>query len=205
MLLEAGASEVTAIEPSAAFDVLRQNLKEQSDRIVFLKNEGHEIPEREFDFVVSIGVIHHIPDPAPVVAASLRALKPGGKMIVWLYGKEGSGLIVNGIRTLRQITTHLPHVLLVGITHLLTLLLDVYIFACTHAPGLPLAEYITNVVGRFSRSKRHLVIYDQLKPAYAKYYSETEARALLESNGFADVRLHFRYGYSWTVIGTRPG
>ena len=55
-----------------------------------------------------------------------------------------------------------------------------------------------------SRKKRFLVIYDQLKPAYAKYYTGAEAEALLRKAGFVDVRAHHRRGYSWTVIGTRP-
>lgn len=48
------------------------------------------------------------------------------------------------------------------------------------------------------------MIYDQLNPAYAKYYRRDEARALLEDAGFQDVRLHHRHGYSWTVLGTHP-
>ena len=203
MLLEAEAREVTAIEPSAAFEVLRRNLEAETDRVVLLQVAGNEIPEGRFDFVVSIGVIHHIPDPNPVIAASFRALKPGGRMVVWLYGKEGSGLIVNGIRGLRSVTTRLPHVLVAGIAHVLNFALDIYVLGCRRVPGLPLGDYVRNVVGRFSRSKRYLVIYDQLRPAFAKYYSQAEARALLEENGFADVRTHFRYGYSWTVVGTR--
>jgi SAM-dependent methyltransferase len=204
MLLQAGASEVTAIEPSAAFEVLKRNLAGDADRVILLNKAGHEIPtDREFDFIVSIGVIHHIPEPNPVIGASLRALRPGGRMIVWLYGKEGSGLIVQGIRALRAVTTRLPHFLVASIAHLLALALDLYILACRHISRLPLSDYVTNVVGRFSRSKRYLVVYDQLKPAYAKYYSEAEARALLASNGFSDVQLYFRHGYSWTVVGTR--
>ncbi|MEH2499500.1 SAM-dependent methyltransferase [Bradyrhizobium sp. AZCC 1678] len=204
MLLQAGAKEVTAIEPSAAFEVLKRNLVQHADRVVFLNKAGHEIPtDGQYDFVVSIGVIHHIPDPRPVIAASLRALAPGGRIIVWLYGKEGSGLIVSGIRALRALTTRLPHFFVAAIAHFLLLALDVYIVACRLLPGLPLGDYIRNVLGRFSRSKRYLVVYDQLRPAYAKYYSEAEARGLLESNGFADVQLHFRHGYSWTVVGTR--
>jgi SAM-dependent methyltransferase len=205
MLLLAGAREVTAIEPSAAFEVLKRNLAGDADRVILLNKAGHEIPtDREFDFIVSIGVIHHIPEPNPVIGASLRALRPGGRMIVWLYGKEGSGLIVQGIRALRAVTTRLPHFLVASIAHLLALALDLYILACRRISRLPLSDYVTNVVGRFSRSKRYLVVYDQLKPAYAKYYSEAEARALLASNGFSDVQLHFRHGYSWTVVGTRP-
>jgi hypothetical protein len=48
-------------------------------------------------------------------------------------------------------------------------------------------------------------MYDQLNPAYAKYYTRTEAIDLLERAGFVNVRVHHRHGYSWTVIGEKPG
>ena len=205
MLLMAGAKEVVAIEPSAAFEVLKRNLAGDTDRVTFLNRAGHEIPAGlDLDFILSIGVIHHIPDPAPVIEAARRALHPGGKLIVWLYGAEGSGLIVHCIRALRRVTTRLPHAMVAAIAQVLTIALDAYILGCRHLRFLPLRDYVLNVVGRFPRSKRYLVVYDQLRPAYAKYYSEQEARSLLQSGGFEDVRLFFRHGYSWTVIGTRP-
>jgi hypothetical protein len=52
--------------------------------------------------------------------------------------------------------------------------------------------------------KRRVVIYDQLNPAYAKYYTRAEAFAALADHGFADVRIHHRHGISWTVVGTKP-
>ena len=55
------------------------------------------------------------------------------------------------------------------------------------------------VVGRLDAAKIRLVIYDQLKPAYAKYYTCEEARALFEDAGYSDVTLHHRHGYSWTI------
>jgi len=48
-----------------------------------------------------------------------------------------------------------------------------------------------------------LIIYDQLRPTYAKYYTGAEACALLASAGFSDVRAHHRHGYSWAVVGTK--
>ncbi|MCA1532174.1 hypothetical protein I6F21_06320 [Bradyrhizobium sp. NBAIM03] len=86
--------------------------------------------DAEFDLIVSIGVIHHIPAPNPIV--QLRCERPGGRMIVWLYGEEGSGLIVQSIRALRAVTTRLPHVMVAAIASLLTLALDVYIFGCRY-------------------------------------------------------------------------
>ncbi|WP_145831617.1 hypothetical protein [Bradyrhizobium huanghuaihaiense] len=61
-----------------------------------------------------------------------------------------------------------------------------------------------SVLAKFPRSVRRLTIYDQLNPAYAKYYTRAEAEALLSDAGFADVQLYHRHGYSWTVSGTRP-
>jgi len=52
-------------------------------------------------------------------------------------------------------------------------------------------------------AKRRVVIYDQLNPAYAKYYTREEARDVLERNGFSEVHLHHRHGYSWTMVGTK--
>jgi len=64
---------------------------ERSCRITALNLSGDRLPvEPQCDLVVSIGVLHHIPDPDPVVAAAYRALVPGGRLLVWLYGREGN-------------------------------------------------------------------------------------------------------------------
>jgi hypothetical protein len=63
--------------------------------------------------------------------------------------------------------------------------------------------YMLEVMGRLAPDKRRIGIYDQLNPAYAKYYTKQEAVVLLESNGFTDIRIHHRHGYSWTLVGTR--
>jgi hypothetical protein len=47
------------------------------------------------------------------------------------------------------------------------------------------------------------VIVDQLNPQWAKYYDRESALKLLQKNGFADVRIHHRHGYSWTVTGVK--
>ena len=206
MLLTAGAAHVVAIEPSQAVEVLRRNLQNDAQRVEILNVRGDQIPTGlDLDFVVSIGVLHHVPDPVPVAAAAYQALRPGGRIVVWLYGKEGNRLVVAMIEAMRSVTTRLPHSLLALLASACNLVLDLYIPMCRVFRFLPLADYARNVIGKFDRRKRYLVIYDQLKPAYAKYYTEREARDLLESAGFADVALYQRHGYSWTAIGRRAG
>jgi len=204
MLLAAGAAHVTAVEPSRAMSVLKRNTERNSSRITYLECRGDELPpEPQQDAVVSIGVLHHIPDPKPVVAAAYHALKPGGWMLAWLYGREGNAAYLGLVLPIRKLTTKLPHAVLAPICRFLNLVLAVYIWLARRFP-LPLGGYMTEVIGRFSPDKRYLVIYDQLKPAYAKYYRRDEAFRLLEEAGFTDVKIHHRHGYSWTVFGRRP-
>jgi len=71
-------------------------------------------PSGDLDPVVSIGVLHHIPDPAPVVRAAFHALKPGGTMLAWLYGREGNEAYLAVAEPLRIVTRRMPHALLAG-------------------------------------------------------------------------------------------
>jgi SAM-dependent methyltransferase len=207
MLLEAGAGRVYAIEPSpAAFRVLQHNVGETSrpDDVTLINARGDDWRVAEpLDYVVSIGVIHHIPDPAEVMRTAYAALKSRGRMFIWVYGREGHASYLALARTLRRVTTRLPHALLVGTVWMLYGLLVVYRHVGLLVP-VPLAAYIETILWRMTPEKRRLVIYDQLKPAYAKYYSQGEAQALFELAGFINIRSHHRHGYSWSVVGEKP-
>jgi SAM-dependent methyltransferase len=203
MLLEAGAKQVFAIEPSDAFEVLCRNIAEP-EKVTRLKITGDQLPAYgDLDYVFSIGVLHHIPDPASVVDAAFKALRPGGHFLVWLYGKEGNSLYLSLIGPLRMLTKRLPHFILVFFVQIMYWPLVLYIKLCRWL-ALPLRRYMLSVLEKMSPEKRRLIIYDQLNPAYAKYYTREEAIKLLEDAGFIDVRIHHRHGYSWTVIGTKP-
>ena len=203
MLVEAGASEVVAIEPSDAFEVLRANVAQHGPKIKLVRGRGESIAaERDLDLIVCIGVLHHIEDPLPVVSAACQALRKGGRLVVWLYGREGNRQYLALIQPLRLVTRRLPHWALSAFCWTLTAVADFYAAACRVAP-LPLRQYMTKVYARMSRRQRHLIIYDQLNPRYARYYTKDEAAALLTAAGLINVRVHHRHGYSWTVCGDR--
>ena len=169
-----------------------------------LKITGDQLPAYgNLDYIFSIGVLHHIPDPAPVVEAAFKALRPGGHFFVWLYGKEGNGLYLTLIRPLRALTKRLPHFMLASLVEIMYWPLVLYIKFCHRLP-LPLRGYMLSVLDKMSPEKRRLIIYDQLNPSYAKYYTQFEAEKLLSDGKFVNIRIHHRHGYSWTVIGTKP-
>ncbi len=203
-LLDLEASHVYAIEPSKSVSVIERQFQGEA-RVSVLNVPGDQIPNNlDLDYVISIGVIHHIPEPGPVIRAAFEALKPGGKFIVWLYGKEGNRLYLAIARPLRALSSILPSRIVAALSWALEFPLRLYIAAACLSPvDLPLGEYMIQVLGRLPADKRRLVIYDQLKPAYAKYYLRSEVLKLMQQVPFS-VELHHRMGYSWVAIGTKP-
>jgi SAM-dependent methyltransferase len=204
MLLDAGVMRVVAVEPSEAFDVLKRNTFMVSDKLELLHIKGEDLSYQDtFDFAFSIGVIHHIVDPVPVIKAVYNSLRPGGRFFVWVYGQEGNEFYLSLILPLRLLTPHLPHCILVGLVWFLDFFLVAYMKLCNFFP-LPLKDYLLKVLKNFSPEKRRLVIYDQLNPSHAKYYRLEELEQLLSRGGFEDIKIYNRHGYSYSAVGSKP-
>jgi len=199
IFLDAGADHVIAIEPSDAMNALKANTRNRQGRITYLQTTGDRIPaDGALDYVFAIGVLHHIPDPLPVLRAARAALKPGGSFFAWVYGSEGNGLYINALNALRFIATRVPHGVLVMIVWLLYGPLRLYMAAARVLP-VPLRRYVTEVLGKLDGPTIRLVVYDQLNPLHAKYYSREEVTDLFVHAGYRQVRLYHRHGYSWAV------
>ena len=202
--IDAGAAHVYAVEPSDAFEVLRENTRVPGGRVSYLHLSGADIPPNlELDLALSIGVLHHVDDPAKVLRAAHRALKPGGRIAIWVYGRENNGLYLAVLGVMRPVTRRLPHALLAGVVRLIDIPAAGYMKMCRTIP-LPLRGYMVNVLGKMSPEKRRLVFYDQLNPELARYYRREEVEGLLSSAGFTGVRLYHRHGYSWAAIAQKP-
>jgi hypothetical protein len=110
-----------------------------------------------------------------------------GRCLIWVYGREGNGLYLGIAQPLRWLTRRLP----VRVNDLLAALLYwpalVYAGLAQRMP-LPMSGYLKEVFLRFDPAQRRLVILDLINPAWAKYYTQTEAEGLLRSAGFADIR-----------------
>lgn len=203
LLHRAGADSILAMEPSSAFEMLKRNTA-GLDRVEYRQAPADKISIHRFDLVFCIGVLQFIPEPHPALVAMGRALRPGGRLFLWVYGKENNELYLRLVQPLRVVTVRLPHRGLDLLSKLFEVPAGWYAGAC-RSLCLPMADYMNNYFSRLDRYGRRLVIYDQLNPRLVKYYRGDELLQMLETCGFTDIRLHHRFGHSWSVLARYQG
>jgi SAM-dependent methyltransferase len=172
--------------------------------VTVLRADVYALPSLPpLDHVLSIGVVHHLPDPQRALENMRARLKPGGRCTIWVYGREGNELYLATFGTLRRLTTQIPHSALHALSTALVPPLRGYIAACGVLP-LPMRRYMRSVLRPLSFDALRMNIYDQLNPTIAEYWTHDEVRSLMERAGYRSVRLHHRHGYSWTATGIAP-
>jgi SAM-dependent methyltransferase len=154
--------------------------------------------EAAFDIVFSIGVIHHLPDPRAAVQRMRDACRPGGTVLLWVYGYENNEWIVDYFDPLRKaLFSRLP----IGAVHRLSLLPTAALWAAVRAGVRPTA-YLEQL-GRFSFDQLRVIVFDQMLPRIAHYWRRDEVLALMQQAGLRDVRLAPVNDVSWCAVGTR--
>lgn len=148
-----------------------------------------------FDIVFSIGVIHHLAKPKLAIANLFKALKPGGKMIIWVYGYENNEWVVRYINPIRWVTSRLP----VKVTHVITYFFSIPLWLYIHF--WPQKSEYLQLLRAMSFSHVHLTVFDQLVPKIANYWKKAEVEDLLNvlPNNKTYTLYHIK-NYSWTVV-----
>jgi SAM-dependent methyltransferase len=164
------------------------------------KRSIYEIPEMNtFDIAFSIGVVHHLSQPDAAVARLAGAVKPGGLVLIWVYGRENNGWIIHLFDPLRRaLFSRLP----LRLVHLLSWLLTALLWSALRLSLLPGAY--CRLVQHFSFGHLRAIVFDHMIPRIAHYYTRGEAEALLVRAGLTDIRLTWVNENSWSVIGRKP-
>lgn len=112
-------AEVWAIDLGPAVEVARQNTErlspDHTGLVQVVQADLHRPPfaPESFDFIYSIGVLHHLPDPEVAFQNLLRYLKPEGEIQIYLYwepeGQPIKRVLLAMVRAVRKIMTRLPH------------------------------------------------------------------------------------------------
>lgn len=101
-------AHVTAVDLSGAVYAARANVA-HGERARFVQGDARALPfaPASFDFVFSIGVAQHTPDPLAFVRAVAGMVRPGGKAALWVYERRPTALLSTRY-FLRPVTRHLP-------------------------------------------------------------------------------------------------
>jgi SAM-dependent methyltransferase len=160
----------------------------------------YEISEEDaFDIVFSIGVVHHLEFPDAAVARLVRAAKPGGKVIVWLYGRENNRWIVFFADPIRKtLFSRLP----LGVVHTLSWPITAALWILLRV-GLRRIEYF-RLIRKFSFDHLRAIVFDHMIPKIALYYTREDAIALLADAGLTNVGATWVNEMSWSVAGRKP-
>lgn len=153
----------------------------------------------EFDIAFSIGVIHHLADPKRALGNMVAALKPGGRLLVWVYSHEGNEWIVRYVNPVRKGVTSKMSPPLV---HFLSYFCSVPLYLFVKVFKGP-SSYLKQL-STFSFWHLHSIVFDQLIPDVANYWKREEVRALVDGLPLRDVQVTpTPEGTGWILTGYR--
>jgi SAM-dependent methyltransferase len=153
----------------------------------------------EFDIAFSIGVIHHLENPQRALEAMVRAVKPGGRVLIWVYGLENNEWIVRLISPMRRLLfSRVP----IGLLHWLSWLPATALWLALHL-GLGRTEYARQT-RQFTFRHLRSIVFDQLLPKIAHYWPRATVATMMADAGLTGVKLVAVNEISWAALGTKP-
>jgi ubiquinone/menaquinone biosynthesis C-methylase UbiE len=108
---------IEAIDPSdAVLNAFSKTKRIPNIRITKAGVDLIPFPDNSFDFVFSLGVLHHIPDTQKAMNACIQKLKPGGYFLVYLYyDLDNRGILFRslfqGVNLTRKIISRSPFII----------------------------------------------------------------------------------------------
>jgi SAM-dependent methyltransferase len=164
-----------------------------------------------FDLVMSIGVLHHLPDSERALRSIARYAKPGGHVHVYVYWVPERGWhrsVLRAVTALRRVTVRLPHRLLHALCYPLAAVLQVAVVAphralrrrprtAALAATLPLKTYADYPFGVLVNDQ-----FDRFSAPLERRFTAAEVRAAMLDAGLEDVVVLPNHG--WIADGRRP-
>lgn len=132
----------------------------------------------KFDYVFSIGVLHHLPDPQAGFNHLVSMVKPGGTISIWVYSQEDNWLALHLYEALRKITTRIPHKILYYLSYIPAVTVEV----CNRL-NLPIFRYYK----KFPFKTKLNDAFDVFSAPSAKYYRLEDIYGWFRSAGVMGI------------------
>jgi len=213
---EFGSREIIGVDLSNSVDAAYRNTRTLPNAHV-VQADILALPfARDFDYVFSVGVLHHMQNPREGFSRLVELLGERGWISVWVYSRENNGWVVRMLSPLRRhVTSHLPKPAL----YVLSQVLGTVLYACIqliYKPAnenklglelgrwLPYNDYLY-YNSRSSYASLVSITFDHLVPQLAHYVSRQEFGRWFREEGLAAVTITARNNMSWRGQGMRVG
>lgn len=210
-----GAREVLAVDLSEAVEAAYRNTRDLAN-VHVIQADLFQLPiaPGTVDVSFSIGVVHHTPDPEGAFRQLARCLKPGGRLIVWVYGRENNEWLLCLVEPIRRrVTSRLPHRWLYHVSKVPAAALYAAsrgIYRRLSRRGLEAIRrrlfyhsYLTAIAGLPFRDV-HLIVYDHLAPPIASYITRDEFERWFHDAGLIEVTIGWHNQNSWRGTALMP-
>lgn len=188
-------AEVIGMDLSEAVEAARNNTRYLSNVHLIQADIFHSpLRERSLDFIYSIGVLHHLPDPKRGFLTLTRLLAPGAPIFIWVYSR-GRGHQIALFDLVRTISTRLPLRLLnlfcLGLAAgQWTLWIAPYRLLSRFQPTRGLAQHLPfTLYARYPFRVLHADWFDGLSVPLVDYYRREEIVEWFREAGLERVRV----------------
>lgn len=161
------------------------------------------LPEK-FDMAYCIGVLQHTDDPARSFMNIKRQLKKGGRLMIWVYSREGNALNYYLLEPLNELLfKRLGRRLLLAISFITTALLYLPIYTLYLLPlgFLPFYEYFANF-RKLTFEKNYQNVFDKLNAPQTHFITKAAVESWFDPGEFEDIHISSYLGVSWRASGT---
>lgn len=205
-----GAKMVVGIDVSEAIGVAYANTKDLSNVHLIQGDVCHPPLKREFDYIYSIGVLHHLSQPKDGFRALSGLLKAGGTISIWVYGREGNGWIVYLVNPIRRfVTSKMP----LSILQIMSFPIAFFLYTLCKLIYKPINLHFKSVgrflfyndylfyISKFDLKEIHSIVFDHLLAPIAFYLRGDEVEKWFERCAFVDISIAWHNKNSWRAMG----
>jgi len=206
-------AEMVAMDISWAVDAAYQKNGPTATAMV-IQCDVFNLPLKKgrFQFIYSLGVLHHTTNPPKSFDSLVPLLTPGGGIIVWIYANTRTVTLFL-LKVVRMVTLNLPNVVIKGLSFVAACL-DYGIFIWPYktlrkVPGLGnLLEWIAPPrVKGYAKYDFHVSYtdwFDRLSYPCVNYYSGEQVREWYERNGLKEIVVSPTGPFAWRGFGVKP-
>lgn len=209
------AKEIIGLDLSSAVFTAFKNTK-HLDNVTIIQADINKLPFKKncaFDFIYSVGVLHHLPNPKHGFTSLTKNLRENGELLVWVYGKEGNFLYITFADPIRKmITSKLPFKFNLYLSCIISLAVWLIIWLLYFPLNKLLGSKVTNKLlpmneyFEFFRQRGFKdfwrTVFDKMVPTISYYISKEELEDWFKTNNL-QFKTYFRNGHSWTGIGLK--